>query len=558
MDKHADELEVILLADFAKLAKKGNLLSFEVPSRVVLSKVTFTPENNMLTPSFKIKRASVEKHFDKEIQHVMDHPMQMENMDEKLRQVVNEVLGKNTTVQLDGSFALQGGDSLSAVRIVSKIKEKFGKEVPLSYVLNNPSLEDLAKMVSEETLRSEAPTLPSLAKDDLKVDVKTFVGAAKGQCVNLADAKEVLLTGATGFLGAFLLRDLLTKFPQMKVVCLVRGNAERLGKALLEKRISVDMSRVEILVGNLEDGLLGCQDVKSFNALSRRIDAVFHSAAHVNWMLSYEKLRQSNVNCCSDLIRFCSTNKPKHLYHVSTVSCCPMRYQEGKSVYETYEGIADENYAALLGPYAQSKWVAEQQLLKCVPDLNLSIFRPANICPDSVSGSSNFTDYIHRYVHTAVSLGFAMDEAAVINFTPVDFCTEAILSVATGQKQTAEGTIFNISNNESPSYFMIGQALVALGFNLKLGPYSEFRKAFVSCKTKEKLLLYGLLPMFTEKAWIYNATHDSDATNTKKFFLKSECPKVDLSYLEKWLTFLVETGFLPKPETKTETENADK
>lgn len=129
VENHADELEIVFLSDFAKLAKTGNLLSYETPSRVIFSKVPFSAENNMLTPSFKLKRAPIEKAFSNEIQFVVDNPMKVQTMDEHLRKVVNEVVGKNTSVQLDNSFALQGGDSLSAVRIVSKIKEKFGKDV---------------------------------------------------------------------------------------------------------------------------------------------------------------------------------------------------------------------------------------------------------------------------------------------------------------------------------------------------------------------------------------------------------------------------------------------
>lgn len=541
VSKHGKQLEAFVLADINRLVKRSQLIGFEVPTRVVFSQVIFTPENDLLTPSFKLRRGPIEKFFAKEIAAIIEAPAPLDALDDSLKKTLGDVLGQEATqLTLDQSFKFHGGDSLSAVRLVSRIKREFGKDVPLSFVLQNPSLQELSKFIMDGTSsESQQLSLPKAALEDL-INPRSHLGPATGRPVAWADVESVLVTGATGFLGAFLVRDVLNKLPKAKVICVVRGqNAEeRLRKSFSDRRLNVDFGRIEVISGDLSEGLLGFGDLKTFNSMCRRVDAVFNSAAQVNWMQSYDALRTSNVTPCYDLIRFCTTGKPKHCVHVSTISCCPLRsynLENGNKAYESYEEFADDSWAAALGPYGQSKYIAEKVLFGCVPELSLTLVRPANIMADSSTGASNITDYPDRYLQTAVEIGAFMDEAAVLNFTPVDYVSSCILKVAMNQPQE-QGHIYNISDNSSPTYSAIGNQLIRAGFNLKKVTYVEFRKLLLEHAEPQKLSLYGLLPMFTEKAFIYSMVERADCSGTLKYC--ENAPVISSEHLEKWVEYL--------------------
>src|SRR6185436_13042004 len=89
--------------------------------------------------------------------------------------------------------------------------------------------------------------------------------------------RRVLLTGATGFLGRHLLRELLER--GLEVVCLIRGDvAPRLEKALRDGRVDSSLwARVKGVAGDTSQERLGMGD--AYETLARDIDAVYHCAA---------------------------------------------------------------------------------------------------------------------------------------------------------------------------------------------------------------------------------------------------------------------------------------
>ena len=543
--RHGPQLAAVVLADFARIGRAGGLLSYEQPSAVVLCPELFSPENDMLTPSLKLKRGPIEQRFRKQIDAAVAGGA---GHDEKTRALIAEALGAGASeLRLDASFQLQGGDSLSAVKLVAKIKQQFGRDVPVSFLLQNPSLEELASFVEGHATAAgpaaALPQLPPAALADM-ADARHHLGpVAELEPAPFAAARTVLLTGATGFLGAFLLRDLLALLPACRIVCLARGGETRLRQSLAQRELleQIDWTRVEVVAGDLAEGLLGLGDPKRFTELARSVDAVVHAAAAVNWMLSYEALRPANVLPCLDLVRFCTTGRPKRLLHVSTVSCSPSRLAADGRTQEYYEGRSEDEQAALHGPYAQSKHVAERILLECTPQLRLSLLRPANIMADSRSDASNLTDFSDRYIHTALALGVAIDDAALTNFTPVDYVSRACVEI--GLQNGGVGP-YLISNNKSPSFAMIAEALVQVEPAVKRVPFAEFRKRLLEHPEPERLQLFGLMPMFQPlRPWIYNSIDRCNCSNTLAL-VKEDCPATTVEALLKWIAYLKRVRFL--------------
>jgi thioester reductase-like protein len=447
---------------------------------------------------------------------------------------------------------------------VSRIREEFGTNVPLSFVLSNPTVQQLSDYVAtnknnyndnNNNNNDHATSLPPSAIADLKFDPSQCVGSAvKEPWTHISNAKNVLLTGATGFLGSVLLEELLRSFPALTVTCIVRGDSdaharERLMSQLANRKICLEShvaERVVVVCADLSVGALGLE-AKQFQSLCRSVDLVFHCAANVNWMLPYDSLRVSNVLPCFALIRLCTTFKRKALFHVSTITCSPMRTR-ATGEYETFEGFAESSWASLIGPYGQSKWVAEEILRACVcVGLPLCILRPANIMAHTLTGAGNTTDFMHRYLRSAVCVGVAIVDDIPFNCTPVDWVSAAIVKIANlctddDSNHLLSGTRpLHLTNNHCPTYKLIGHLLVGLFAHIKLVSYDVFRSTLLSYPQPSQLDLYGVLPLFgPTSSWLRASLANCDVSDS----IVGQCGEVTEQQLLVWLQHLKQSKFL--------------
>ncbi len=172
------------------------------------------------------------------------------------------------------------------------------------------------------------------------------------------EARRILLTGATGFLGAHLLRTLIDE-TEATVHCLVRpgahGGLERVRRNLAAYRLwsDSDAARVRVVRGDLRRPRLGL-DAREFRELAGEVDAIVHAAADVNWVHGYESLRDANVLGTRELLRLACDGTPKPLHFVSSTSVCHSTIGP-KSVDETADVFAGVDGLRL--GYAQSKCV---------------------------------------------------------------------------------------------------------------------------------------------------------------------------------------------------------
>lgn len=144
-------------------------------------------------------------------------------------------------IPIDESFFDLGGHSILATRLIFEIRKVFVVNAPLGLVFEEPTISGLVRVV--ETLRNR--DLGIVTKDpSITTNVEPLVTTPAVEYgrdyLSLRDKLErsyssptedftsgpitVFLTGATGFLGAFILRDLLSRTRRVKkVICLVRA-----------------------------------------------------------------------------------------------------------------------------------------------------------------------------------------------------------------------------------------------------------------------------------------------------------------------------------------------
>ncbi|MDD5058882.1 MAG: thioester reductase domain-containing protein [Sideroxydans sp.] len=242
-------------------------------------------------------------------------------------------------------------------------------------------------------------------------------------------ANTVFLTGATGFLGAQVLAELLL-FTGCDVICLVRADSDELAAQRLAAALEATgracpdtAARVIALRGDVSAANFGLDD-GAFDALANSVGQIIHCAAEVSWIKSYSRLRGSHINGTLNAIRLACRCTLKPLHFISTLAVC---YVPGgpETVDETTDMSPHLEHIPL--GYAQAKCVSETLLRQAAQrGLPVSILRCGLICGDSVSGNSNHDDLVSRLLRGAVQSGIAADVDWGLDCVPVNTVAQAV------------------------------------------------------------------------------------------------------------------------------------
>jgi myxalamid-type nonribosomal peptide synthetase MxaA len=421
------------------------------------------------------------------------------------------VLGVEFVGIYDNFFNL-GGHSMLAVQLMFKVREAFGIEMPLRTFFERPTVERQARLLGGDVSPLEAPAAePANLEAEAELDFG-FAPWSAGKPA-AASPSAVLLTGATGFLGAYLLRDLL-RATQAKIYCLVRAGspheaAARLGRALdrYELRELASNPRVTALCGDLTKPFLGIPPDR-FASLSREIGAIYHNGAAVDFTASYETLKPCNVSGTREVLRLAGLGIPKAVHYVSTVSV----FGENPP---PPSGFTEEDFPParekLIGGYAQSKWVAERMVrIAAERGLPVTIHRPSTIFGDSRSGVCNTGDVLCRMIEGCIELGSAPDMDEPLNVVPVDYASAAIVFLS-GQPD-ALGKTFHLTGTETISAKALIDGVREFGYPVEIVPSDRWvRDTTARIKHRSDHVLYPLLPLFEE--WQGNGGDSKDAPN---------------------------------------------
>ncbi len=315
----------------------------------------------------------------------------------------------------DNFFAL-GGDSLGAIELSVTLN------IPVQLIYDKPFLNALAEAFDEQ----------QEATKNSDLDVNSIIKETAHCREKANDFKAVLLTGATGFLGVHILKELTEK--NVDIYCLVR-NEERFNNQLKYYFNKIDLSRVKTVIGDIEKENLGLSESR-YKDLAERIDTVLHVAANVHHAGDYADLERTNVFGTKNVIAFCK-DADAVLQHTSTVSvhgAATVKQRYGKNILD--ESILDIGQRYEDNVYIRSKYCAEQEVLAARLDgLKTNIYRIGNLTWRTGDGrfQKNSVDngYLHR-VHAILKLGMVnenMDKYPT-DLTAVNECAKAFVNLA--------------------------------------------------------------------------------------------------------------------------------
>lgn len=247
--------------------------------------------------------------------------------------------------------------------------------------------------------------------------------------------RTALLTGACGFLGRQVARELL-QHTDLRLICLVRDRADEKAATRVAKIFSglgiskADIAaRVEVLSGDVTEPSFGL-DASGYADLSERVNVIYHCAAQVDWVRGYGLLYKMNVGGVLAMIRLACRGPLKRLIFVSSAAVCyasggPEHIDEETDMLPFIDGMP-------LG-YARSKSVAES-LLRQASDrgVPVTVLRPALISGESTTGISSPTDIIAALIQGCVATGMAIDTDWRLDCVPVDFVARVITQAPQG------------------------------------------------------------------------------------------------------------------------------
>ncbi|WP_436760739.1 non-ribosomal peptide synthetase [Streptosporangium sp. V21-05] len=438
----------------------------------------------------------------------------------------------------DNFFDL-GGHSLLAPQIVSRITAELGVPVPMTALFAAADLAGLAAAVDERLGRPDtggwAPDAVNLyAEAVLPGDI-----AYTGTPVPEGPPRRVLLTGATGFLGAYLLAGLLAT-TEAEVHCLVRGGtpAERLrenlgGHGLWDERFD---GRIVPHAGDLDLPRLGLTAGK-FAELADSIDLVVHNGALVNFALPYRRLRRANVDSVLEVLRLAASGRvtaPVHLVSTLGVHLTP-----GERTVREDDPLPDPGPLHL--GYDQSKWVADRLAGAArATGLPVAIHRPARVSADSRTGRSVPGDFLGRLFATCARLG-AVPEGERIDMAPVDHVASAIAHLAASR---AVGD-FHYYNPRVLTSEELAGGLREHGLPVRLMPGVQWRRL-----VRDRLEIGDDLPIapypafFAEYDALPGPSFDCSATERLLAAAGLVCPPADGKLLDLYLGDHIGTGVL--------------
>ena len=197
-----------------------------------------------LTPNGKIDKAKLPAP-DLAPSHTVASPSLsgLSVMEVKMKKLWESVLGHS--IGLEDSFFDCGGHSVMATQLTFQMRKELGIDVPLNLLFTHPTLKEMSPILEKSLVEpwilddSSASVPPSSSsdssapgslprympniKDEIRLDPKIASQGRKYVPVKSDDIKGVFVTGGTGFVGCFLIRDLLLTRKNATVYTLVRG-----------------------------------------------------------------------------------------------------------------------------------------------------------------------------------------------------------------------------------------------------------------------------------------------------------------------------------------------
>lgn len=481
------------------------------------------------------------------------------------------VLGiEQSLIGRDSNFIDLGGHSLLMTRLMLEIRKRFQVTFALREVFSAPTIEQFAALIDERRQKQGSLVtmgqLPSTYRDaewarqrmaflTREAELPPYLAPARGLTYRPGEYKTVFLTGATGFLGAYIVAEIL-KTTQAELYCLVRPRRGEDARLRIEKGMrNYEVwggdeawqrawdTRLHIVEGDVTLPHMGLAG-PLYEELARKVDAIFHGAAHVNFIYPYEALRATNVLGVHEIIQFAFHARIKPVHHLSTAAIWPMGAQ-----YTFYERDPIDHNGLLNLGYDEAKWVGEKCLLNAMErGLPVARYRPGEVGGDSVTGHCVTDHFLLASFKGFLQFGAFPEMDIEVDVAPVDYVAKAMVFLAFNRKPL--GRAYHLTN---PTRRTMGEALDflrGLGYRFETLPFLELRDRLVASPNfaSNALFAYQAALEDMNQVSMQLPTYDTRDTNRALEGSGISCAPADEKLFETYFRYLRGIGFIPAPD----------
>ncbi|KAK0610815.1 polyketide synthase [Immersiella caudata] len=383
-----------------------------------------------------------------------------------VQSVVAKVLGFTHPSEVDVDRPLQeiGVDSLASVQVRNQLAASTGLKLPPNIVSSHNDLRSLTgtilpsmgRPIPQKAESSESAKLKS-AETDVVLDRAAILKGCLDSSIQFTNVYQwhgrpeqpahVFITGATGFMGLFILHRILEQ--GLIVSCLVRAATH----SAAFDRIAANLRAfglwspsyaklIHPLPGNVSKPFLGLSK-EDFDNLALRADAIVHAAGLVDWLRPLEAYVGPNIISAHEVLRLASHGRPKVVHLISTISTLPKH--KGMDLTEL-----DMEYG-----YGTSKYIAEQLFSAARwRGAKTCVYRLPYITACSETGQyrRDRGDFLHSLIVGSLKLGaypsLNADMSAVL---PVDYLAKVISKIVTYDYESRIGKEWDFQNSNALS-----------------------------------------------------------------------------------------------------------
>lgn len=369
--------------------------------------------------------------------------------------------------------------------------------------------------------------------------------------------QNILLTGATGYLGSHVLSELLEN-TTAKVYCLIRKSNNN---PLLEKLIdtlkiyfndniiSQINDRVITIEGDLEKDNLGLS-LENQALINKNIDTIIHTAADVRHFGDAAHFEKVNIQGTKYLLDIAKAKKGIRFHHISTIGI-----PEDLALSGQWENVIAketfDNNLKLENVYTNSKLDAEKLVYDAGENgVPITVYRAGNLTCHSESGQfqKNInSNAFYRVIKSMLLLGKAPKANCYLDFTPINYASKAIIDLVC--KNNTVGETFHICNPDQLLYSSMIEMITNFGYKLELLDENEYKEWLFNSKIHKNQEGLELAIGQLEGDGVKDSDYRFACANTMRFIDPSfsKYRQIVQDFINKMLTHGIEVGYFPKP-----------
>lgn len=498
--------------------------------------------------------------------------------EKKLAQLWKNIL-QLRNIDIEESFFDLGGHSLLAAALLNQVMDEFRVEMSVKDMFLFPNVKQQAQLIDgrlhhsssiEKDMKMEPQTnlLEEVELHDtgfVNIDMSLRAFWRSFRVGNRWNKGRVLITGGSGFLGAFLIRELLLntktfiyslirEHPDVSAHCRLINSLKKFGilakdekKATEKQKIVARLlpHRLATVKGDVAIVNLGMNE-EEYMHMCTEVDFIIHAAASVNLAYPYIALQGPNVLGTQNVVLFAFTGKVKPLHHISTDSVFPHGLSncgEDDDITTYHNQLSDG--------YSQSKWVAELLVERARKrGLPAVVYRLGNLSGDRENVNWNPQDFTLLMLQACATYGVAPEENWDMEMTPVDFTANLIVRITQNLAQAVGKTLHIISTKPAKSNWVF-EWMNGHGFPVRKIPFDDWKSRIKSESEKadNPKQLWGLVENYIKDIHFFSKLSTYTNSHLQEILKNFDLtyPETDSALLRVYFGKLSRQGIFPTP-----------